>query len=278
MLDKVIWRIILALWFGSGVQHQKKTTNNGALRESFLWTGFRTNVESRFIFMEQLTIDFLPKKRNYRRIQPPERDEIICLYKQGYTMRHIASVVKRSHRHIGWYLRQKSVPIRSRTKTIPMSIKELVSMYKREGLSKELLSLTKLSRPAILRRLKDAGVKTRNQAEALRFAYKIGKVRILRGTETGQWKGGRIIKRGYVEIRVLGEDKYCPEHRLVWEKAHGEIPEGWIVHHLNGVKDDNKLENLQAMPRKQHSGFKVAEPYQERIRELEEELKTAKEA
>jgi len=37
------------------------------------------------------------------------------------------------------------------------------------------------------------------------------------------------------------------EHRVVWQEAHGDIPEGMTVDHINGKKDDNRLENLQLL-------------------------------
>jgi hypothetical protein len=52
----------------------------------------------------------------------------------------------------------------------------------------------------------------------------------------------KATKRGYIR-----------EHILVWEKAHAQqLPEGWIIHHLNGKRDDNRPENLFATPRKSH--------------------------
>lgn len=42
-------------------------------------------------------------------------------------------------------------------------------------------------------------------------------------------------------------------HRLVWEEAHGPLPEGWHVHHLNGDTLDNRLENLVALPGVKHA-------------------------
>jgi hypothetical protein len=44
-----------------------------------------------------------------------------------------------------------------------------------------------------------------------------------------------------------------PEHRAIWEQAHGELLKDWDVHHINRVKDDNRIENLIAMPSKAHS-------------------------
>lgn len=36
-------------------------------------------------------------------------------------------------------------------------------------------------------------------------------------------------------------------HRLVWETFVGQIPEGYDVHHINGNKLDNRLENLELL-------------------------------
>jgi hypothetical protein len=54
-----------------------------------------------------------------------------------------------------------------------------------------------------------------------------------------------ITANGYVLIRVAPSRKgVVYEHRWVWEQAHGPIPTGYHVHHLNEIKDDNRLENL----------------------------------
>ena len=85
------------------------------------------------------------------------------------------------------------------------------------------------------------------------------------------WKGGRRIAHGYVFVRCSresGSKGYISEHRSVWEKAHGEkLPNDWIIHHLNGIRNDNRPANLVAMPRKKHNRLQQA--MAKRIQELE---------
>jgi len=90
--------------------------------------------------------------------------------------------------------------------------------------------------------------------------------------QSPNWKGGRHVDpRGYVFIRYrtrFGKNGYIAEHRLVWEQGHGEpLPKGWIIHHLNGIRSDNRQSNLFAMPRKRHN--QLPQVMAKRIQELE---------
>ena len=42
------------------------------------------------------------------------------------------------------------------------------------------------------------------------------------------------------------------EHRLVWATHNGPIPPGHCVHHLNGDRLDNRIENLECMTEEDH--------------------------
>ena len=60
---------------------------------------------------------------------------------------------------------------------------------------------------------------------------------------------------GYVRIKTAeGPDPatWKREHRVIYEAANGPIPEGYVVHHTNGDRSDNRLENLEAMSRAEH--------------------------
>jgi len=102
----------------------------------------------------------------------------------------------------------------------------------------------------------------------------------LSGDANPAWKGGKYKSKGYTFIfNSKGQPKkrHIREHIFVWEQGHGKpLPKGWIIHHLNGIKDDNRFENLYAMQRAGHSRLEMASIYKKRIRQLEKELKEVK--
>ena len=77
------------------------------------------------------------------------------------------------------------------------------------------------------------------------------------GADHYNWKGGRMHHSGYISIRVYPNDFFYPmaswngyvrEHRLVVAKSLGRNLHSWeLIHHINGIKDDNRLENLELM-------------------------------
>ena len=93
------------------------------------------------------------------------------------------------------------------------------------------------------------------------------------GPKSVNWRGGRIIsKKGYVWIMSKGhpgatKDGYVMEHRLVMETIIGRrLVTSEHVHHLNGIKDDNRPENLAILvTRGPHMGWVLCPHCQRRF-------------
>lgn len=71
------------------------------------------------------------------------------------------------------------------------------------------------------------------------------------GKDNPAWKGGFVNKLGYKVISVDGEARL--EHRHLWEEHYDKkIPKGHQIHHINGNRLDNRIENLQLMTNSEH--------------------------
>lgn len=66
-----------------------------------------------------------------------------------------------------------------------------------------------------------------------------------------EWRAVRVSENvgGYltVSFRHAGRSSSCMLHRLLWRHFVGPIPAGLTVNHKNGVKTDNRLDNLELM-------------------------------
>ena len=54
-------------------------------------------------------------------------------------------------------------------------------------------------------------------------------------------------RAGYISIWREGKMVYL--HRFIWEQLVGPILQGVTIDHINGVRTDNRLENLRAVPK-----------------------------
>jgi hypothetical protein len=70
-----------------------------------------------------------------------------------------------------------------------------------------------------------------------------------------------ITKQGYRWVscpkhHFVYSNGHVPEHRLVWEKYHKACLLPWVdIHHINGIKIDNEIENLQAIYHGKHAVY-----------------------
>lgn len=113
--------------------------------------------------------------------------------------------------------------------------------------------------------------------------YKLSRAKVglkISGENNINWNGG-IMKTVQGYVRILSKDHpnkdrhgYVLEHRLVMEKHLGRYlrPEE-VVDHINGIKNDNRIENLRVFSRHsdhvktewQRDVFKTRKPKTEKI-------------
>ena len=102
---------------------------------------------------------------------------------------------------------------------------------------------------------------------AIKLGHKNGLRNNLKGgRQSYSWKGGRKVNSsGYIDIWVEPESpyhkmsiahNYVMEHRLVIARHLGRCLQSWeIVHHKNGNKTDNRLENLELVNQSQNLAY-----------------------
>lgn len=178
--------------------------------------------------------------------------------------------------------------------------KDLVALYWDDGLSgKEIAALFGCTPSAVSQRMKASGIKTRHASsypttEAQKEAWiKNGKklssypkakaASIANGKKNkGRRKrndyefGGHEKKRrdGYIKVYAPNHphctsDGYVMKHILVMEREIGRyMTKDECVHHINRIRDDNRIENLRLMTKSNHISMHMKERHENRRKEV----------
>ncbi len=79
-----------------------------------------------------------------------------------------------------------------------------------------------------------------------------------KGSASPNWKGGITSNRGWKIIKMPEHHRadkrgYVRLHVVIYEQHHNLCLLRWSdVNHINGIQDDNRIENLQAMMHGHH--------------------------
>lgn len=141
----------------------------------------------------------------------------------------------------------------NRGTSLPLDI--VKAMYEGGSTQKEIGEALGVSQKVVWRFMKNHGIKARVAAK-----------RDQRGEKNSSWNGGkRINENGYVELYMPGYPKakpngYVYEHIYIAEQMLGRplLSYGMkderteVVHHINGIKTDNRHENLLVLGVNEH--------------------------
>ena len=138
---------------------------------------------------------------------------------------------------------------RSAALAVKLPVKELKEKYAQGMSQNELAAYYGVSQKVIWGFMQRSGIKARPAIK-----------RDQRGSRNASWTAGRSTQGGYIVIRLPGHPRSSPngyvyEHVLVMEQHLGRPivyfgsadPRSEVVHHINGDKKDNRIENLQLL-------------------------------
>ena len=116
----------------------------------------------------------------------------------------------------------------------------------------------------------DCGRETKTTAHKLQTGwtsscgcFAADQARNRRGDKRYNWKGGKSIDNGYIRLLQPNHLRancrgYVYEHLVVMEEKLGRpLIDGENVHHINGDRSDNRIENLELWSTRQPKGQRI---------------------
>jgi len=96
----------------------------------------------------------------------------------------------------------------------------------------------------------------------------------------GHVRGRLYARKSFTGLKKIPKGvykgRYCigryPLYRLVYELFVGPIPKGYVIHHIDGKKDNDSLDNLQLMLKSEHAKIHSQENKEEKNKKRAEKL------
>lgn len=177
---------------------------------------------------------------------------------------------------------------------------ELAALYWDGGLSgKEIAKQLGCSPAAVCIRMKAAGIKARHSSDYTptkkqidawrRNAESMSRLPQTREARRNNGKKNRGKRKrddyefggheklrddGYIKVYTpdhpkATKDGYVMKHHLVMEHHIGQnIPDGYVVHHINHNRADNRIENLMLMTFSEHASLHMKERHNARMKQI----------
>lgn len=175
---------------------------------------------------------------------------LVILYTKGKSVAKLAIQFKVSQNVIRLFLKKKGILKKGTSKRAltKKQVSKLILLYESGISGRSLSDIFKISDKTTLNYLHKNNVKIRSLSES-------------------QYKGSRTKNsHGYITVHVLPKDyKYkvsnrpnMLEHRLIMSRhLNRKLKRYENVHHINGIRDDNRLENLELWSSSQVPGQRV---------------------
>lgn len=193
---------------------------------------------------------------------------IVRLYRNGQSLNDIANSVGLTAGAILYRLKRAGIARRPKgrhglppTNTLNLPLAKVIAMYEAGQSAYQIARTLSCAAKTICDRLHRAGVVARTRRDYPSPS----------GSANPNWRGGRFTdESGYVKVRR--SKCYAFEHRLIMEHVlERPLKSSEHVHHMNGIRDDNRPENLVALDARAHKreGWTLVKALQQRVRELE---------
>jgi hypothetical protein len=143
----------------------------------------------------------------------------------------------------------------------------ILDLYINQKLSlRKIANKLNTGKETIRLRLSKLNIKRRDTSECCTLkqcGFPLGfhpKTEFYKGDERISGKNSFNYKGGFVDINtgykiISNDNKQIAEHRYVWEQHFGKIPDGYVIHHINRDKLDNRIENLECLDRANHASI-----------------------